>query len=141
MEALIFLILPAILVFGFFQQSIERNRLIKAQLFLQLNEKLSKDSNFRKVERILDDSESFDFSRLLGEERESFKEYLQFFDSLIQMNIPNQFARHEAELLFGRATELLNRHFEVRNYIAVHYKKLDKVLESNSQENKKLSAV
>lgn len=137
---LMILIVPALLLLVYFQQSIERNRLIKAQLFLQLHEKLSRDDDFRKIERLLDDSESFNFSRFVEAEKESFEEYLRFFDSLIQMQIPNRFSKPEAELLFGRASTLLNRHYQVRKYIFENHKNLDEVLELNSQEIKKLSA-
>jgi hypothetical protein len=108
--------------------------LLKALLFLQIYEMLTVNENFRKIERRLDDSETFNFYELITHDKESFDEYLKFFETIVVMKIPNRFSKEEAELLFGRPSELLNRHYEVRKYIANNYRNLDTVLALNSKE-------
>ncbi|HEY8559125.1 MAG TPA: hypothetical protein VIL74_01895 [Pyrinomonadaceae bacterium] len=95
---------------------------------------LTVNENFRKIERRLDDSETFNFYELITHDKESFDEYLKFFETIVVMKIPNRFSKEEAELLFGRPSELLNRHYEVRKYIANNYRNLDTVLALNSKE-------
>lgn len=137
MAGLILLFLILLFLFIAFLQRQEQINLTKTQLFLQLYERLKKDEGFKRVEQILDDSQSFDFMMLSGDGKESFDEYLRFLDSLIQMEIPNRFAKREAELLFARPAELLNRQYLVKNYIAQNYKNLDQVLSLSSKEEKK----
>jgi hypothetical protein len=111
---------------------------MKAEVFLRLSERIRKDAGFKKIERILDDSESFNFVTLIENEKESFDEYLRFYDSVVLLEVPAQFTRPEADMLFARPSELLKRHYFVRNYIAdENYKNLDAVLKLSENADKK----
>jgi len=130
---LLLLLLPIILLlFIVVHKQNEQQNLMKMGIFLQLYEKIHKDESFKRIEKILENTESPDFEQLVKNEKEGFEEYLRFFDSVVLMRIPNYFSKHEADLLFARPTELLTRHHFVRNYIAAqNYKNLDAVLVSN----------
>jgi len=141
METLfIILVLSGILLFGIFSCCLQMNRSLKARLFLQLYEKIHQNENFRRIERILENSESPDFALLRENEKENFEDYLRFFDSMVVTKIPDHFSKEESDLLFARPAELLNRHYFVRNHIAGNYPNLDAILTLNTQETKKLSA-
>lgn len=141
MEMLILLLLPIFFLLLIIAVKLfDQQKLMRAELFLQLYEKIYKDESFRRVENILGNSEDPDFQKLIENEKENFEEYLRFFDSVVLAKIPERLSRDEADLLFSRPAELLKRHHFVRNYIATrNYKNLDAILKVNSEETKSLS--